>query len=102
MLLKHLCLDEKETFQFKNFGRAMKLYQKMRMPRTHQVNEISKDWGAAQQKRATCKRFNRVKEERIRRDVFFNLTLSDLFPGVSYDYRTEVYKALGRAVVEEE
>jgi hypothetical protein len=47
-----------------------------------------------QQKRANRAEYSRVKEELIRRDVFFHDTLPIMFRGATYDYKIELEKVL--------
>ena len=94
LLMKRLCLDDNGTFQKSNFGNAMKIYEKIRIPRAKEIQKISENWGCMQQKRAENAKYNLVKEEKIRRDVFFHMTLPTMFPGVNYDYKADVEQAL--------
>jgi hypothetical protein len=94
LLMKRLCLDDNGNFQKSNFGNAMKIYEKMRIPRAKEIQEISENWGCMQQKRAENAKYNLVKEEKIRRDVFFHMTLPTMFPGVNYDYKADVEQVL--------
>jgi salicylate hydroxylase len=94
LLMKKLCLDDNGKFQKSKFGDAMKIYEKMRIPRAKEIQEISSNWGNMEQKRSDNPKYNVVKEEKIRRDVFFHLTLPIMFPGVNYDYKVDVEKVL--------
>jgi salicylate hydroxylase len=94
LLMKKLCLDDNGKFQKSKFGDAMKIYEKMRIPRANEIFEISQNWGNMQQKRADNAKYNLVKEEKIRRDVFFHMTLPTMFPGVNYDYKVNVEEVL--------
>jgi 2-polyprenyl-6-methoxyphenol hydroxylase-like FAD-dependent oxidoreductase len=94
ILLKSLCMDDNGQFDTANFAFAMTIYEKMRVPRTSAILEKAKSMGAMHQKRATDARFNCMKEEMIRRDVFFHMNLPVFFGGTRYDYRAEVSKVL--------
>ena len=99
LLLKALCLDGCGAFDVANFGRAVGIYQRMRIPRTSQILERSNYLGRMQQRRADEHKYNVVKEELIRRDVFFHETLPMLIPGAIYDYRRDVEKTLKKEPV---
>jgi 2-polyprenyl-6-methoxyphenol hydroxylase-like FAD-dependent oxidoreductase len=72
----------------------LQVYDKLRAPRTAAMAQRSQGMGDMQQKRAENARYNEVKEELIRRDVFFHETMPTILPGVSYDYRRVVTKVL--------
>mmetsp|Transcript_46366 Transcript_46366/g.68440 ORF Transcript_46366/g.68440 Transcript_46366/m.68440 type:complete len:357 (+) Transcript_46366:414-1484(+) len=90
MLLEKLCLKNKKYFDSDNVCLAMKLYEKMRIPRTVEINDHSTRLGMMQQRRADCSKFNNYKEEMIRREVFYHQHLPIMFPGVKYDYKEDV------------
>jgi hypothetical protein len=73
---------------------ALKLYNQLRVPRSTDILERGKTWGKMQQKRADNTKYNVVKEEKIKRDVFFHETTPVLFNGAKYDYKDEVEQAL--------
>ena len=101
-LLKELCLLDNGnggTFCVSNFHNAMKIYEKMRVPRTSEIIEKSKWWGKLQQRRSIDKKYNEVKEELIKRDVFFHETGSHLKPGAMYDFKKDVECALAKEPV---
>lgn len=90
VIIKELCLLDNgngDEFCISNFGRAM---EKMMMPRTSEIIERSKQWGKLQQKRATVEKYNEVKEELIKRDVFFHETGSHLCSGAKYDFKKDI------------
>lgn len=95
LLLKELCLDEEGKFDIANFGTAMKLYEKVRIPRTKEILDISKCWAKTQEQRYSQVAVRRnAREERIKRDVFFHETVSYLIPGSTYHYREAVAELL--------
>lgn len=94
MLIEELCLDTNREFSMENFDQTMKLYERIRIPRTLDINAMSKSWGELQWKRANGELYQRSKEEKIRRDVFFHETLPVLIPGSTYNYRESVAKYL--------
>lgn len=100
MLLKEYCLEEQNEGQssldMNSFGLAMKSYEKIRIPRALEINKLSKTWGESQSKRSKKELYREVKEEKIKRDVFFHETLSCLIPGSTYNYREAVAEFLER------
>jgi hypothetical protein len=50
--------------------------------------------GNLQQKRSMDKKYNEVKEELIKRDIFFHHTMETMLPGATYKYAEEVANAL--------
>ena len=93
-LLKKICLDDNGSLDLTRFSDAMTLYEKMRIPRTSDLIDQGTHVGALQQKRATCEKYNRVKEQLIQRDVFFHETLPVMFVGAKYDYKQDVHDVL--------
>lgn len=96
-LLKELCTENNGRdgiFLVENFGNAMKVYEKMRVPRTEDILARSKLWGKTQQKRSKNKKYNQVKEELIKRDVFYHETMKALKPAAAYDFQQEVRESL--------
>ena len=102
-LLKQLCMEDNGTslgcFNMNNFGNTMQIYEKMRIPRIEANLARSEAWGELQQKRAISKKYNAVKEELIKRDVFFHETMNILRPGTVYDFKNEVFEALKKEPV---
>lgn len=94
MLLKNMCVDGKGNFNLTNFGPAMGIYEKMRVPRTAEMINNAKMQGRMQQKRAESVTYNRCKEELIRRDIFFHETMPVMFAGARYDYKAAVENVL--------
>eukprot|EP00980_Cylindrotheca_fusiformis_P029961 scaffold24105_cov127-Cylindrotheca_fusiformis.AAC.1 len=103
LLLKELCLQEeqakdgnssKASLCMANLETALELYDKMRVPRTQEMCENGKKWGASQQKRAENEKYNTMREKVIEREVFFHETMPVLLSGVHHDYKDDVAKAL--------
>lgn len=98
MLLKHICLvkskGDKPLIAVENMQTALKLYDKIRVPRTQEILEQGKSWGSFQQKRAENEKYNKAKEKMIQREVFFHETMPVLLAGVKHDYKEEVMKEL--------
>jgi len=94
MLLQELCLDQDGHLNMENFGNAMKIYERIRIPRSLEINTLSKSWGDTQQKRSNRELYRASKEEKIKRDVFFHETLPILMPGSTYNYKEAVAEFL--------
>jgi 2-polyprenyl-6-methoxyphenol hydroxylase-like FAD-dependent oxidoreductase len=71
-LVKELC-EDKETgdFSVQHFGRAMEVYQQVRIPRTAEVQKHASALGKWQQRRADCKKYDKVQGQLVQRQVFF-------------------------------
>jgi 2-polyprenyl-6-methoxyphenol hydroxylase-like FAD-dependent oxidoreductase len=89
-LLKRFCLADGETLNLADFGRCMKMYENIRVPRTTEVLKAAQRLGTMQQKRANCSKYDKVKEELIQRDIFFHEHLPDLFLGALHDYNDDL------------
>jgi 2-polyprenyl-6-methoxyphenol hydroxylase-like FAD-dependent oxidoreductase len=107
LLLQHFCTRRQSSsvgtsesknrptiFSLANVGTALKLYNQVRLPRTTETLNRSKLWGKQQQKRAENQKYNEMREENIRRDVFYHETLPILLPAVRHDYREGVITAI--------
>jgi 2-polyprenyl-6-methoxyphenol hydroxylase-like FAD-dependent oxidoreductase len=94
LLLKELCVIGEDKLSWIRLDTVLKLYNQLRVPRTSEMLDRCKLWGQMQQKRAENKKYNQVKEEKIKRDVFYHETLLTMLPGVKHDYKEELIKAL--------
>lgn len=100
LLLQHFCTTTSNessgtsSFSFADLEVALSLYNAIRLPRTSETLNRSKLWGKQQQKRAENHKYNQVREENIRREVFYHETLPILLPAVRHDYRQEVQTAI--------
>jgi 2-polyprenyl-6-methoxyphenol hydroxylase-like FAD-dependent oxidoreductase len=94
LVLKKICLDLSGNLSMLHIDEALKIYSEIRVPRTNEILNNSQGWGDVQQMRAKSDRFNEVKEEMIRRDVFFHESIHQILPGVTYDYEEEVANIL--------
>lgn len=94
LLLQKVCTNGGQGFSLEHIGSALDVYNRLRVPRTAEIIKNSKGMGRMQQKRADNKRYNEIKEEMIRRDVFFHETMEVILPGATYNYKTEVLDAL--------
>lgn len=82
------------SFDLKDVEKALALYDKLRRPRTAEILGRSQLWGQQQQKRATSPGYNKMKEETIKREIFYHETLPILLPAVRHDYAEDVHKAI--------
>ena len=109
LLLKRFCVipradDNDETTTALSFDRlkdASRLYNELRVPRTTEMVERGKLAGVQQQKRAENRKYNRTREELIKREVFYNENSSHLFPGVRHDYKEAVQESIHAFEVQE-
>jgi len=94
LLMNDVCLDADGNFSLQKIDSVFELYDRMRVPRSAAIIENSIDMGRVQQRRAEHKRYNEMKEEMIRRDVFFHSTVPAIYDGPAYDYRKDVNTVL--------
>jgi salicylate hydroxylase len=93
LLLKHLCVDEVGNLEFNYFADAMKIYERLRIPRTSAVLDCSKRLGALQDSR-TSSQDAEMRELFIQGEVMMNETLPVMFPGATYNYQKDVMEAI--------
>ena len=115
LLLKHFCCDSSNQSlstsdvpspppspdsatmkRLSNIDTALRIYDKLRVPHTkHVLHELSQEMGELQLKRACGpSKHCQVKEEMIRRNVFFHETMNTIFPGATHDYKQAVVDIL--------
>lgn len=98
LLLKHFCTKKSGHgsmhFSFRRLETALKVYDKLRLPRTLEVSENGKLAGMQQQRRAESQTYNRVREEQIKREVFYNETAQVLLPATRHDYAEAVEEVI--------
>lgn len=63
LLLKTFCVDDQGQLDLTNLHHAVKLYEKIRIPRVTEIMEIGVETGRVQQKRAENPAYNIIKEE---------------------------------------
>lgn len=74
-------------FEINHIDEAMKLYERIRIPRAHTMLQTSLQYGKIQQLRSSNQPHQRQYcEETTKRGVFFHETSPDLLVGVQYDY----------------
>ena len=95
LLLKHLCMDHKTgKFNLKHVGEAASIYEKIRIPRTTSILDISKSLGMLQDTRSHDTADAKLRELFIAGEVMMNDTLPAMFPGAMYDYNRDVMEAI--------
>lgn len=95
LLLKEMCcVTDHNTLSLCRVDEALKVYDSLRVNRTTEMVERAQLAGMQQQKRAEHEGYNRMREEMIRRDVFYHENSSTLFPGVKHDYQDAVVRFL--------
>lgn len=105
LLLQHFCKKGKADtssrattddvgFSLEHIASALTIYNNLRQPRTAEVLNRGKLWGQQQQKRAENPKYNQMREEYIRREVFYHETLPILLPAVRHDYKDDVQSAI--------
>ena len=93
-LVGRICVDESGSFDLRNFHRASRAFETMRMRRTGMILKYSQIAGREQLRRATYKPYNLAREAVIRLQVAQHGTLPLLLPGVQYDYKEDVANLL--------
>jgi hypothetical protein len=90
-LLKIFCLDKDANFNPTNFEKAMKLYEDIRIKRSHQILDFSKSLGGMQARRATHSADEaQVADNILKGEVLMYGTLPIMLPGATHDYQNDV------------
>lgn len=89
------------SFDVTHVDTALLLYDQLRRPRAQGTLSLSKQWGGQQQRRAASPQYNKMREEAIRRDIFYHETLPILLPVVRHDYAVDVRTAIAEVEVKE-
>ncbi|CAB9508878.1 3-hydroxybenzoate 6-hydroxylase [Seminavis robusta] len=100
-LLKKLCVDSKGNFTLENFGKAVELYEKIRIPRTSHISECSEEMGKMQELRGDVDARDSL-EFMIQGEVMMNGALPIMFQGVSHHYQKSVDRELRKFELEEQ
>jgi salicylate hydroxylase len=92
LLIKAYCLEPDGSLNLdtEKFGKAMRVYEQLRIPRTRDVHQCAIQLGHMQQKRADSRSHDRKLRMTIQRQVFFHETMPEMLPGAKYDYRLAV------------
>eukprot|EP00980_Cylindrotheca_fusiformis_P016845 scaffold5085_cov115-Cylindrotheca_fusiformis.AAC.10 len=93
LLLKELCRSKAGTLDLFRFGDAMKVYERLRIPRTSAMLDCSKEFGKLQESRTKADR-RPMDELLIQGEVLLNDTMLALFPGARFNYREDVDRAI--------
>lgn len=92
-LLKIYCMDANGKFNIKNWGKAMDLYQKIRISRSSRILDFSKSLGNLQAKRAGDTKKTSIADEALRGEVLMYGTLPLMMNGADHDYKADIVKA---------
>jgi hypothetical protein len=87
-LLKHFCLKDGHLI-FDKFDKACEIYEKLRIPRTSEILDLSKELGRMQDKRAS-KAGSHEADLLIQGEVLMNGTLPTMFNGATFDYKDDI------------
>jgi 2-polyprenyl-6-methoxyphenol hydroxylase-like FAD-dependent oxidoreductase len=93
LLLKSLCMGRDGTIQLEKFGDVMKIYERLRIPRTSKILDCSKTLGELQARRSN-EEDARLRELFIEGEVMMNGTLPVMIPGATYNYQMGVMDAV--------
>jgi 2-polyprenyl-6-methoxyphenol hydroxylase-like FAD-dependent oxidoreductase len=96
LLLQHYCLDKQtNTFSLDNFARAMRLYDKIRIPRTTYMLDQGLLFGRHQEMRSSGDEASRATaESEIKESVAKTKELPGMILGSDFDYRIAVHEAI--------
>jgi hypothetical protein len=100
-LLKKLCIDHKGNFTLDNYGKAVEMYEKIRIPRTGHILDCSKELGRMQELREDLNAQEGI-ELLIQGELLTNGTLPIMFQGACHHYRDAVNKELRLYELEQE
>eukprot|EP00934_Nitzschia_sp_Nitz4_P008368 Nitzschia sp. Nitz4//scaffold105_size73764//49936//51408//NITZ4_005679-RA/size73764-processed-gene-0.96-mRNA-1//-1//CDS//3329532456//8358//frame0 len=94
LLLKNLCSDGKGNLEFQYLADAARMYETIRIPRTHQILECSKSLGDRHSTRSKGEAEAAMEELMLAGEVMMNDNLPIMFPGATYNYNKDVMKAI--------
>jgi 2-polyprenyl-6-methoxyphenol hydroxylase-like FAD-dependent oxidoreductase len=92
VLLKNLCMKN-GNLELGRFGDAMKIYERLRIPRTSKILDCAKQLGSLEESR-TMSALSGLQELIIQGEVLMNDTLPVMFPGATYNYLEDVAEAI--------
>lgn len=92
-LLKKLCIDHRGRFDFKDFSKAIELYEKIRIPRTEEILDCSKQLGELEERRGNTA-YQEELELMIQGDLAMHGTLPIMFQGSTYNYKVIVEREI--------
>ena len=100
-LLKKLCINFKGEFTLKKYDKAVELYEKIRIPRTSQILDCSKELGRMQELREN-ENLREELEMMMQGEIMMNGTLPIMFQGATHHYKDAVERELREYEKEEE
>jgi hypothetical protein len=92
-LLKGLCIDYKSNFTLNDYDKVVEMYEKIRIPRTGQVLDCSKELGMMQELREDLNSQEAI-ELLIQGELMTNGTMPIMFQGACHHYRDVVDEEL--------
>jgi len=94
-LLKELCIDYRGNLDLSNYETAIDLYESIRIPRTGEILDCSKQLGDIEVQRGGDDEIARQELElMIQGELMMNGTLPIMFQGASHKYRHSVERAI--------
>lgn len=93
LLLKNLCCSARGVLDFERLRQATSLYEQLRIPRTGQILDCSKQLGKLQESRTNAAEVD-LQELILQGEIMFNDTLPVMFPGATFNYREDVVYAI--------
>uniref|UniRef100_A0A7S3L7S1 FAD-binding domain-containing protein n=1 Tax=Amphora coffeiformis TaxID=265554 RepID=A0A7S3L7S1_9STRA len=94
-LLRHYCFDEvSQELDLTNFAKAMKMYQEIRVARSSEILNFSKELGGLQAKRSGQSEEVEDLEHMMKGDILMYGTLPIMFPGADHDYKHDLDAAI--------
>ena len=100
-LLRQLCVDRSGTFTLDNYDKAVEIYERIRIPRTGQILDCSKELGRMNELRHN-QNARREIELMIQGELMVNGTLPIMFQGACHHYKDSIDKELKRYELEQE
>jgi len=100
-LLRELCVNYKGQFTLAKFDQAVEIYEKIRIPRTGQILDCSKELGRLEEMRGDINAQEEL-ELMIQGELVMNGTLPIMFQGATHHYREAVKKELRKYEIQEE
>lgn len=100
-LLKELCVDRHGKLTLDKFGKAVEIYEKIRIPRTGEILDCSKQLGQMEELREDANARDEM-ELMIQGELMMNGTLPIMFQGATHHYQIAVRRELKAFQMEEE
>ena len=94
-LLRHYCFDEvTKQLDLSNFAKAMKMYQEIRVARSSEILNFSKELGGLEAKRSGQSAEVSSLEHTMKGDILMYGTLPIMLPGADHDYKHDTDDAI--------